>query len=321
MVQIMVEKENVSKMAFFFYKVMHKIMYIIADIICFDKNKWRFIKMNKYIKLIESKAIREYLDEIKYIPSAFETAYIVKKNRRLTLNEKEQLWDEIIDIMPDEKIEESFKIGTITLHEYLKKYIEIQRKLYDQFIKKEQNVVYTCSSGVVMDLQNKKPLIISPFYWCNIYTDINMCIQDAQEKKSSLFDVRKHYIKTKSDDVDYRCIWTDLTSDGEILDIGELFVLNDEEEELYQFLKMATVSIPLPFKEGDLIYSKSWDLVDYESMVFKKYKNGYIYVDQYCEYDGKGFSLINELDLEYIDKAQWNKLKEICNSNILMCKK
>lgn len=261
-------------------------------------NKRRFTKMNKYIKLIESKAIREYLDEIGYIPSAFETAYIVEKNRRLTLNEKEQLWNEIIDTTPDEKIEKKFIIGTITLHEYLKKYIEIQRKLYDQFIKKEQNVVYTCSSGVVMDLQNKKPLIKNPFYWCNIYTDINMCIQDAQDKKYPLFDVRKHYIKTKSDDRDYKCIWADITSDGEISDIGELFVLNDEEEEFEDFLKTETILMPLPFEKDDLIYSKG---LDCKLMEFKSCKNGHIYASGIDKADC--FCLNNDLDIEFVDKS------------------
>lgn len=253
--------------------------------------------MNKYIKLIESNAIREYLDNVGYIPSTFEAAYIIDKNQRLTLNEKEQLWNEIIDMMPDEKIEKKFKIGTISLHEYLKKYIEIQRKIYDQFIKKEQNVVYTCSSGVVIDLQNKKPLIKNPFYWCNIYTDLKLCIQDANEKKYPLFDVRKHYIKTKSDDMDYSCIWADLTPDGEVMDVGGLFVLNDDAEELYQFLRRATVSIPLPFKKGDLIYSKNWDC---ELMEFKSYKNGHIYAKEIDKADS--FCLNNDLDIEFVDK-------------------
>lgn len=272
--------------------------------------------MNKYIKLIESNAIREYLDNVGYIPSTFEAAYIIEKNRRLTLNEKEQLWNEIIDIMPDEKIEKNFIIGTITLHEYLKRYIEIRRNLCNRFFEQEQNVVYTCSSGVIMDLQNKKPLIKNPFYWCNIYTDINMCIQDSQDKKYPLFDVRKHYIKTKSDDGDYRCIWADLTSDGEILDIGELFVLNDEEEELEEFLKTETISMPLPFEKEDLIYSKG---LDCELMEFKSYKNGYIYASGIDKVDY--FCLNNDLDIEFVDKSlcveMFKKAIRLCDDEVV----
>ena len=124
-----------------------------------------------------------------------------------------------------------------------------------------------------------------------------MCIQDAQEKKYPLFDVRKHYIKTKSDDRDYRCIWADLTSDGKILDIGGLFVLNDEEYELEQFLKTETISMPLPFKKDDLIYSKG---LDCELMEFKSYKNGHIYVSGIDKADC--FCLNNDLDIEFVDK-------------------
>ena len=254
--------------------------------------------MKKYIKLIESKAIREYLDEIGYIPSVFEVAYIVYNCKKLTLKEKHRFWNEIIETTPDETLEKEFKIGKLTLHEFLSKYMEIQNKLCEQFLKKEENVVYTCSSGVVMDLHNKKPLIKNPFYWCNIYTDINMCIKDAQDKKYPLVDVRKHYIKTKSDDGDYRCILADLTSNGEILDVGELFVLNDEEEELEQFLKTETISMPLPFKKNDLIYSKG---LDCELMEFKSYKNGHIYVSGIDKADC--FCLNNDLDIEFADKS------------------
>ncbi len=261
--------------------------------------------MNKYISLIESKAIREHLNERKYIPSTFEAVYIVDKNRKLTLNEKFKLWYEIIDTMPDEKIEKEFKIGTLTLHEYLKIYIEIQKKLYNQFLEQEQNVVYTCSSGVVINTPNRKPIIKEPFYWCNIYTDINMCIQDAQEKKYPLFDVKKHYIKTKSEDIDYRCIWADLAPNGEIVDIGELFILGNDAEELHQFLKKATVSIPLPFKEGDLIYSKCWDC---ELTEFKSYKNGYIYAKGADK--GECFCINNDLDIEFVDKSLCKRILE-----------
>ncbi len=266
-------------------------------------------KMNKYIKLIQSKAIREYLNEIRYIPSTFEAIYIIEKNNKITLDEKHKLWDEIIDTMPDEKIKKTFKFGALTLHEYLKKYMEIQRKLYDQFFKQEQNVVYTCSSGVVVDWKNKKPLIKNPFYWCNIYIDLELCIQDAHEKKHPLFDVRKHYIKTKPNDADYRCVWADFTSDGEILDIGELYVLNDDEDELYEFLKTETISIPLPFKKGDLICYKGGELWEHGLMELKNYKNGYIHANGPKE--NVSFCLNNVLDIEFADKDQCVKvLKE-----------
>ena len=288
---------------------MYKIMYIIADIICFDKNKWRFTKMNKYIKLIESKAIREYLDEIGYIPSAFEAAYIVDTCKKLTLKEKHKFWNEIIETSSDEKLEKEFKLGKLTLHEFLSKYMEIQNILCEQFLKKEDNVIYTCSSGVVVDSFGK-PIIKDPFYWCNLYADLDLCIQDAFEKQYPPYDVRKHYIKTNLDDTDYKCIWADFSKDGEITNIGEVFALNENDSEICLFFKLETVSIPLPFKKGDLIYSKYWDCADYELMAFNHYKDGYIYVDQCCKSDNKGFSVKNDLDLEFIDKAQCAKVLE-----------
>ena len=277
--------------------------------------------MNEYIKLIESKAIREYLDEIGYIPSTFEAAYIDDTCKKLTLKEKHKFWNEIIETTSDEKLENKFIFNNLTLHEFLSKYMEIQNKLCEQFLKKEENVVYTCTSGVVVDWENKKPLINDPFYWCNLYANLNLCMQHAHEKQAPLFDVRKHYIKTNAYDTDYKCIWADFSKNGEITNIGEVFALNDKDSEICLFFKLETISIPLPFKKGDLIYSKNWDSADCELMAFKYCKKGFIYVDQCCEFDNKGFCLANELDLEYIDKSQCAKVLEEairwCNTSLI----
>lgn len=265
--------------------------------------------MNKYIELIDSKAIREYLSGIAFVPSMFEAAYIIDTSKKLTLKEKHKLWNEIIETTSDENLEKEFKFGQLTLHDFLSEYMKIQNMLCERFLKKEKNVVYTCSSGVLTE-PSGKPIIKDPFYWCNLYANLDLCIQDAFEKQYPPCDVRKHYIKTNSGDVDYRCIWTDFSKDGEITNIGEVFVLNDRDSEIYQFFKLETVSIPLPFKKDDLIYSKNWDCTDYDLMVFKHYKNGYISVDQCCESDNKGFCVKNELDLEFVDKAQCAKTLE-----------
>lgn len=253
--------------------------------------------MNKYTELIESKSIREYLNEIDFVPSAFEMAYIVESSPRLTLKEKHKLWNEIIETTPDERLKTEGKSLYMTLHEYLKNYMDLQNKLCMRFLENEKNTVYTCSSGVVIDTENNKALINNPFYYCNIYADLKFCIEDARKKKYPLFDVRKHYIKTKSDDTDYKCLWADMSPCGEFMNVGGVFVMDDDEDEMYQFFKNATVSIPLPFKQGDLIRSKS---CDFELMEFKSYKNGYVCVSEIDKSDT--FRLNSFLDIEYFGK-------------------
>lgn len=258
--------------------------------------------MKKYIELIDSKAIREYLSGMDFVPSAFEAAYIVYTSKKLALKEKHKLWNEIIKTTSDEKLKREFISCQLTLHNFLSDYMKIQNILCEQFLRKEENTVYTCSSGVLME-SSGKPIVKDPFYFCNLYTDLNLCIRDAFEKHYPPCDVRKHYIKTNSEDTDYKCIWADFSKDGEITNIGEIFVLNDNDSEISQFFSSENVSIPLPFKKGDLIYSENWDFSDSDLMVFKQYKNGYISVGQCSEFDDNEFSIKNELDLEFAQEV------------------
>lgn len=260
--------------------------------------------MNKYIELIRSEAIRKYLYEINYEPSTSHAAHIIYRNKNLLLKEKHELWNEIIDTMPDEKLNnKKFKYNTDSFHKFLKKYMEIQNRLCEQFFSEEENVVYTCSSGVVINPENGIPIIKNPFYWCNIYTDLTLCIEDAHEKKYPTFDIRKHYIKTNTDDTDFRSIWADISQNREILDIGEIFILSKEDSEILLAFNTETAAIPVPFKKGDLVYSPNCDNSDIQIMIFNNYKNGMLCVKGFSNIEEKSFHIINELDLEFASSA------------------
>ena len=52
-------------------------------------------------RFINSKDIREYLSQTDYRFNTLEAAYLIYACRFLTMREKHDAWDELIDTMPD----------------------------------------------------------------------------------------------------------------------------------------------------------------------------------------------------------------------------
>lgn len=224
--------------------------------------------------------------------------YLLQSYKSIPLNEKYKLWNEIITTMPDENLPENGECDIKTLHEYLKKYMEIQDLLCKQFLKKEKNAVYTCSSGVVTDSCGNR-LISNPFYWCNIYTALDLCVQDALLKGHRTCDIRKHYIKTKVDDEDYISTWADLTPDGEVKGIGSVFALTEADEKISCFLNHHQPNrIPLPFKKDDTLIYESPDSLWREAVVVRHCDGHRVFVSAAGENEEEVYLLGHCLDAD-----------------------
>lgn len=94
-------------------------------------------------KYIESKDIREYLQSLDYQFTAAQAVDIVNKCLHLTLADKLNAYQEIIDTMPDCKLlGKGSEIGPISAHDFLREYIAVQRKLTDMYLRTEANTGY-----------------------------------------------------------------------------------------------------------------------------------------------------------------------------------
>lgn len=88
-------------------------------------------------KFINSKDIRNYLREINYEFTPVETAWLIWQCENITLKEKHNAWNEIINTMPDC----SFEVVE-SLHSFLKDLIGLENKTIEKFSMNENDTVY-----------------------------------------------------------------------------------------------------------------------------------------------------------------------------------
>ena len=83
-----------------------------------------------YYRFLDSRDIRNHLEEMEYPLSTPEAAYMVWQCRGATLEEKFAAWEEIIQTMPDCAMEERLNMAAIpSFHGFLREYMETSRKL------------------------------------------------------------------------------------------------------------------------------------------------------------------------------------------------
>ncbi len=90
--------------------------------------------------------IQEHWKKTCYTPSAAEVAWLIKQDRSLTFEEKHKAWKDIISTMPDcffnsHGIYDEANIDSV--HTFLSEYMALEKRLLEQFYKKEPNAVYT----------------------------------------------------------------------------------------------------------------------------------------------------------------------------------
>lgn len=109
--------------------------------------KYKF--KEKIYDYINSKAISEYCRRIKHEFSVVECVAIIRQSH-CTLEEKFSAFNEIIETMPDEKIEidiDDPKSGerskeSIGIHEFLQTYMKSKKILIQEFKESEENYIY-----------------------------------------------------------------------------------------------------------------------------------------------------------------------------------
>ena len=100
--------------------------------------------MNMY-KIFHFRGLQEHWKIVGEAPSAAKAAWLIKQDNILTLEEKHKAWMEIIATMPDcAFISEDYPNANIdSIHCFLSAYRDLEKRLLEQFYKKEPNAVYT----------------------------------------------------------------------------------------------------------------------------------------------------------------------------------
>ena len=101
---------------------------------------------NDIYSFINSKDVRNYLKEIDYQFSSPEAAWLVFQCRTLTIRERYEAWQDIIDTMPDAELESPHfrHFGErYFLHDILKKGIENEKRRFSEFCAESPGAVFT----------------------------------------------------------------------------------------------------------------------------------------------------------------------------------
>lgn len=96
------------------------------------------------LQFINSKDVREHLKAINYQFDSLEAAWLIYQSDNATITEKHNAWRELIETMPDCEIVERFNTkAQPSLHEYLKKYIDTETSLINDFFVPAKDWIYT----------------------------------------------------------------------------------------------------------------------------------------------------------------------------------
>lgn len=207
-------------------------------------------------QFIDSRDIRNYLQDIKYKFTVPETAFLIYMSRRATLNEKLDTWQEIIDTMPDCSMGERINMVEIpSFRKFLTEYIALLKKLLDIFYKSEK-AVFTYS---FYEKEGNRTGSVREFEWVEegkVFSDYQTAFSHL--KKNYLDEPFKklRFIKqyfSGVEDEGEKKLTLEMNHDLEILSVDEQGVLNDSQTDLYLTFEGMWFAFPTPFRRGDIL--------------------------------------------------------------------
>ena len=204
---------------------------------------------------LNSKDVAAYCRSINHQFNAIGTAFIINACRHISLEEKLYLFQEIIETMPDEKLSEKASrlkmhmeqdqgIETDSFHEALSYYIAAMKNALNDFLTAEPDTVYSWEiwyrdwkdgidrNGLYSTFDAAKAAMMA---------EIQDHLEDYSDITGFTGIICKRRINTKE------------RSDAAINGNGVLTYLSDSDDD-FLFFEDIWVKIPVPFKEGDLLY-------------------------------------------------------------------
>lgn len=199
-------------------------------------------------RLLHSAEVAEYAERVGYRPTASEVAWLVWHTENLTLSEKHNAWNALMQTESDETISATQYHGEIkSLHAFLRRFMKLQHKLIEAFYRVEDAAVYTfriCDDG-------EASITDAPIF--NTFELAFEAFREATGEKSGLGYFEKRY--TGRED---RRISLSLSTDREIIAVNEYGYLTCRREQsaLHAVFMGMEQGIPVPFAEGDLLEAR-----------------------------------------------------------------
>lgn len=196
-------------------------------------------------RFINSRDIREHLQEIEYQFTAPEAAYLVEQSQTATLQEKISAWQWIIENMKTTSLDKRLKLWAIAdFHQFLQEYINLQEQ-YALQIQTPDGGTYVC--GNLTDSWPQRNWRLGPY---NNFDDCVIAgIRQAVKEWNTEFYVEKSKASTQNPDECEICM---VNLQGEIKRVNGLFNNTYEEDLFFAFDEMR-FEFPTPFQPGDIV--------------------------------------------------------------------
>ena len=215
-------------------------------------------------RFINSRDIRKHLKDINYKFNALEASWLVYQCADATLDEKKEAWTWIIENMPDIEVHERVNCPyRESLHDTLKKYMEMTDDLLDRFTSGDEGV-YTYiyyEDGQKCGIAEPKRQVFFSLEDC--LAEVKDCLDGyreclEEEKKDPCY----HRISTKARVIKHfkNCEHKiDVTYDFDCrIKSVELLNLDDVSDEYVDlqigFFDGFWFDFPTPFKKGDIVH-------------------------------------------------------------------
>ena len=201
------------------------------------------------IEFVNSKDIRDYWKEIGYEPSVLESCWLIWQGKNQTLNKKHLAWKNLIDSSTDCSIPAGvFDMPQKSLHNFLRRYIEIDEELIASFYKVETNAVY--SYRMYFDDDGDREWYNEPAIF-NTFEEAYEHAKDGGEPPHPNFiEFVKTYIGSEG-----KQIFVRFNLEKEIVRVDESDYLTDSKDyEIFQeVFRNMSFAFPIPFKKGDIV--------------------------------------------------------------------
>lgn len=192
---------------------------------------------------INSRDIREYLKEINYDFTSLEAAWLIYQCRSKALKEKQAAWQEIIDNMPDCSVKERPNCIEIkSLHAFLKDYMALQKRMYEDLKLKEEGFVYIVTL--------KYDSYENDFRLCSSYEKCLEYMKTVNDED----DLAEIKVEKRKVDDEHESILAFYNRKLELTGIESPSRFGEEVTDLqYYTFDGLWFNFPTPFKKGDIL--------------------------------------------------------------------
>ena len=209
-------------------------------------------------RFLDSKDIRAHLQSLRYDFTLPEAAFLIWQCATAALSEKHAAWQELIQTMPDCRMERRRNMCEIqSMHGFLQEYIALEEKLLRDF-HRESDAVYFYSVSLKdehfpdgFSESEKYERAFPTLSDCLAAAEKDMCDNGAE-------NILHIYIKRQLLSAPNRSMTVCLNNRLEVMDIDAFRCpLTEREQELLGAFEGMWFAFPTPFKRGDIVYRKN----------------------------------------------------------------